>query len=142
MIRMTVLTASATFAAALMIPAGASAKTVPCDGTTYGGVSDSFPGVAKIRAHNLPGKTDGYAPRCLVAESVAGRVQMEMGDGEAPFYPKRVRVYGARWDGGTWKMRYRQVTVTTPEGDDWTYEAVTGRKVGKPRQRITFRLTS
>lgn len=125
--------------AAAARPASASASSVvKCNGHTFGMIDESsFPGIDKLRAHNLPRRTDGYAPRCLVAESVAGMVQTKWGNGVG--FPQRVRVMGARWYAGYWRVRYRQVTVHSPEGGDWTYGAVTATRIGHPRQHVTFR---
>ena len=120
--------------AALAVAAlGVSASTAPaatsvvrCSGKTYGGVDRfGFPTVSRLRAINLPRRTDGYAPRCLVAESVAGAIQDR--HGRTGF----VTVGGARWRGGTWRVT--RTIVTTSEG---AFARFTARK--GQRQRITF----
>jgi hypothetical protein len=57
---------------------------------------------------NLPAKTDGYAPRWLVAEGAVGAIQSRMSEGRG--IPSRIAVMGARWYAGTWNVRYRVVT--------------------------------
>jgi len=99
-------------------PSSAQARTVKCRiGYFVPGLDDSrFPTIHRLRAVNLPRRTDGYAPRCLVAESVAGLVKdgvakasREHGDDFrfAEHAPKKVRPMGARWSGGTYRVRYR-----------------------------------
>ena len=83
--------------------------------------------MSKLRASDLPRRTDGYAPRCLVAESVAGEVKRAIQDtGERP---SQVRVFGARWNGGRWHCAY-------------TDAAATCGKTGKPSRKVKFRLGS
>ena len=91
-----------------------------------------YPAVSKVKATNLPRLTDGYAPRWLVAESVVGLIQYRMSDGKG--IPSRVRVGGARWNGGTWRIRYRLVTVTEG-GNDYSYGRFTATHGS---QRLTF----
>ena len=58
----------AVFLLALAATANAKQHVVKCDGKTYMLIDPSgFPGIGKLRAIDLPRKTDGYAPRCLVA---------------------------------------------------------------------------
>jgi hypothetical protein len=133
--RMLVLVA----AALLVAPTTASAKAhvVRCNGHTYSLIDPSaFPGIGKLRAIGLPRKTDGYAPRCLVAEALAARVQAKWRQGVKQ--PTTVRVGGARWDGGRWRViaAIHQPSGRTP------YAAVTARKVGASKQRVTFRAFS
>jgi hypothetical protein len=99
-------------------PPAAEARTVKCRiGYYWPGLDDArFPTIHGLRAIDLPRRTDGYAPRCLVAESVAGlvkdgiaRAAREHGD-DFDFdrdAPKKVRPMGARWSGGTYRVRYR-----------------------------------
>lgn len=90
-----------------LAPSAASAKA--CGGDTYGAIDrTAFPTVGNLKAVGLPKKTDGYAPRCLVAESVAGLVQASWrddGNGQWSF-AATVRPRGARWDGGRWRCTY------------------------------------
>jgi hypothetical protein len=115
----------------------AKARVVRCTGHTYSLIDPSaFPGVGKLRAIGVPRKTDGYAPRCLVAEAVAAKVQAKWRRGVKQ--PTTVRVGGARWDGGRWR-----VTATIHQHSGRTpYAAVTARKVGASKQRVTFRALS
>lgn len=93
-------------AVAMLAFAAPAAQAVSCKPGKYAGVDhNAFPMVLKLEAVKLPKKTDGYAPRCLVAESVGAALQRSWREFEGP---KSVRVYGARWDGGRWRCRYRQ----------------------------------
>ena len=76
-------------------------------------------------AVNLPRRTDGYAPRCLVDEAVVGRIQdrYERTGG----LPATVRIGGAASSGGRWDCTH---------GDG----RGTCRKRGKPRRRVTTRI--
>jgi hypothetical protein len=106
-----------------VVPAGASATTtVKCTAGKYLLVDNktSFPVVHRLRATGLPAKTDGYAPRCLVAEAVAAVVQQH--DGRKG----RWHVYGARWDGGWWTISYK--VIQTREGAYAKYTARNGAK--------------
>jgi hypothetical protein len=105
--------------------APASADTITCNPGEYLLLRGENPRIADLRAHNLPRKTDGYAPRCLVAEAIAAEIQRTLQEGGKA--PRTVLVYGARWTGGKWRCRY--------PGD----RAVC-RKQGKPRRRVTMRL--
>ena len=133
--RMLVLVAAALLVAPTT--AGAKAHVVRCNGHTYSLIDPSaFPGIGKLRAIGLPRNTDGYAPRCLVAEAVAARVQAKWRQGVKQ--PTTVRVGGARWDGGRWRVT---ATIRQPSGKT-PYAAVTARKVGASKQRVTFRAFS
>jgi hypothetical protein len=83
------------------------------------------PDITKLRAINLPRRTDGYAPRCLVAEAIVGRIQDRYE--RTGSLPRSVRVGGAAWSGGRWNCRY---------GDG----RGTCRKRGKPHRRVTMRI--
>ena len=112
-------------AAALATAAPASADTISCkpEGEYWLVDPRGEPELTNLRAHNLPRKTDGYAPRCLVAEAVGAEIQLEFRlEGELP---KHLHVYGARWSAGKWRCSY-------PDG-----RAKCHRK-GKPRQRVTM----
>jgi hypothetical protein len=77
-----------------------------CSGHTYRLIDPAaFPGVYRLTAINLPALTDGYAPRCLVAEDVASQVQYKVG--RLHRYPAAVIAMGARWYSGTWRITYR-----------------------------------
>ena len=105
---------------------GATPIVVRCSGKTYGGIDrNGFPVISQLRAINLPRRTDGYAPRCLVAETIAGQVQRRQGSA-----PLRLRIHGARWDAGTWFVTRRFVRVK--EGEVAKFTATHGR------QRVTF----
>jgi hypothetical protein len=101
-----------------LTPAPAEARTVKCRiGYFSPGLDDArFPTIHKLRAVDLPRLTDGYAPRCLVAESVAGLVKDRVARAARrqgvdfrfdQHAPKRVTPMGARWSGGSYRVRYR-----------------------------------
>ena len=115
--------------------ATASASTTSCKAGYYSpGLDDTFPAVDKLRARNLPRLTSGYAPRCLVAESVAGAVQYYWS--EHYHAPRRVNVMGARWYSGKWTIRYR-----LRSNGHWSWGEFTARKVGKPARSSPGRST-
>lgn len=110
-------------------PAGAATKT--CKPGRYLLVEpDKFPVVSKLRAHNLPRKTDSYAPPCLVAEAIAADIQRRWSRQRL----RVVRPQGAQWNGGRWRCRYRQRT-----SGGATYQATSCRN---GRQRVTMNLGS
>jgi hypothetical protein len=112
--------------AALSFPAAAPAKTVRCDIGYYApGLDHGTPEVSELRAVDLPRRTDRYAPRCLVAESVASEVKRAIQDTDDR--PAQVRVFGARWNGGRWNCAYDGAATTC-------------RKAGKPSRKVKFRL--
>jgi hypothetical protein len=106
--------------------APASADTVTCDPGEYQLLHGENPTIEALKAHNLPRRTDGYAPRCLVAEAIASEIQRTLQQGGKA--PRTVTVFGARWSGGKWRCRY-------PGGD-----RASCRKKGKPERRVTMRL--
>jgi hypothetical protein len=112
-------------AATALAAAPASADTVTCNPGEYQLLHGENPTIAALKAHNLPRRTDGYAPRCLVAEAIASDIQQALQSGERA--PRIVFAYGARWTAGKWRCRY--------PGD----RAVC-RKKGKPGRRVTMRL--
>ena len=106
-------------------PASASADHVSCPvGHYLVGIERSSPKPSNLRAYNLPRRTDGYAPRCLVAEAIVSEIQINAEGGRLP---ERLQVFGARWSGGRWRCSY-------PEGRGVC------RKIGKPRRRVTMDL--
>jgi hypothetical protein len=122
----TLLAAAVAAAAVAPASATASADSISCRVGYYApGADTASPTVTSLRAHKLPRKTDGYAPRCLVAESIVAEIQDTYGSKGR--LPAKVWVYGARWDGGRWRCSY-------PDG-----RAVC-RKIGKPRRRVTMHL--
>src|SRR5687767_4790305 len=62
---------------AVPAPSTAEARSTSCrTGYFWPGLDDErFPTIHRLRAIDLPRRTDRYAPRCLVAESVAGLVK-------------------------------------------------------------------
>jgi hypothetical protein len=78
--------------------------------------------VKDLRAIDLPARTDGYAPRCLVAEAV---VQFILDDRKGHKLPSTVHPMGARWDGGRWKVSHTGEKVTARQGS---------------RKKVTFEL--
>ena len=122
------LIAALVLASALL---AAAAQPAPADtkrcrvGYFIPGADMAEPDITKLRAHNLPRRTDGYAPRCLVAEAVVGRIQDRFE--RTGSLPATVRIGGAAWSGGRWNCAY---------GDD----SGTCRKRGKPRRHVTMRI--
>jgi hypothetical protein len=117
-------------AAVALTASPASAVTKSCNAHTYLGIDpNAFPAVANLRVFNLPPRTDGYAPPCLVAESVAGIVQDRWRQA-----PRVVWARGARWNGGRWHVTYRFQKTR-----DGGYMKMTARK---GVQRITADLLS
>ena len=116
------LAAAATAVAAA--PAGADAVT--CAPGEYLLLRGENPRITDLKAHNLPRKTDGYAPRCLVAEAIAAEIRRALQNGEKA--PRTVSTYGAQWSSGKWKCSY-------PAQD-----RASCKKKGKPKRRITMRL--
>jgi hypothetical protein len=111
---------------AAVAPATASADHVSCRIGYYSpGADTASPTITELRAYNLPRKTDGYAPRCLVAEAIVGKIQFRYADSGK--LPAKVWIYGARWNGGRWRCSY-------PAG------RASCRKIGKPRRRVTMDL--
>ena len=110
----------------LAVPASADAATIRCKVGYYApGLAHGKPVVSKLRAVDLPRRTDGYAPRCLVAEAVADAVKTGIEDTGAR--PQQVRVQGARWNGGRWTCEYDGAAAVC-------------RHAGKPSRRVKFRL--
>jgi hypothetical protein len=121
----------------------AHAGTAKCRIGYYSpGLDDNrFPTIHRLRAIDLPRRTDGYAPRCLVAEAVAGLVKDGVARAAkrhgsdfrfADHAPKKVRPMGARWTGGTYRVKYRVLQC-----DCDPYVQVTARRGGK---RIRFKI--
>ena len=121
--------------------AASAAGTVTCPIGHYDSFldDDDFPTISKLRATNLPRLTSDYAPRCLVAESVAGLVKLRTARAArkhgAGFRfdehaPKRVWAMGARWSAGRFRVRYEVLRC-----DCDPYVKVTARR-GKKRVRF------
>src|SRR5215211_6654852 len=126
MLRRSLIALLAAAATAAVAAAPASADTVTCAPGEYLLLHGENPRIADLRAHNLPRRTSGYAPRCLVAEAIAAEVQHALQDGKRA--PRTVSIFGARWRSGKWRCSYP---------DD---EHVSCKKTHKPKRRITFRL--
>ena len=124
--RPALLAATLAAVAALALPASASADVVRCTVGHYAPtLAHGKPEVSRLRAVNLPRRTDGYAPRCLVAEAVAAEVKRAIQDtGERP---AQVRAGGARWNGGRWNCAYEGARTVC-------------RHAGTPSRRVKFRL--
>ena len=113
---------------AAVAAAPARADHVTCRVGYYSpGADTDSPTVRNLRAYNLPRRTDGYAPRCLVAEALVGKIQFRYG--RSGTLPAKVWIYGARWNGGRWRCSY-------PAGRGIC------RKIGKPHRRVTMDLQS
>jgi hypothetical protein len=131
MIRTALTTALAALAAlALAVPAGA-ATVVNCEHSVYAmslNTGHVFPWVTRLAAVNVPRLTEGYAPRCLVAASVASTVQLAGG------HPGSYNVYGAQWGAGRWSVNFRM--AEGPYGPVQEYTARHGHEL------VTFRGTT
>jgi hypothetical protein len=115
-------------AALLAAPAAAHGKpaiTITCDAGQYQLLHGENPRIADLMAHNLPRRTSGYAPRCLVAEAIASDIQRALQDGRSA--PRMLSVYGARWGAGRWRCSYPA-------------DRADCHRKGKPRRRVTMRL--
>jgi hypothetical protein len=122
------LLAFAVLLGAAAAPATAAADHVSCRVGYYSpGADTATPTVTNLRAHNLPRRTDGYAPRCLVAEAIVGKIQFRFG--RSGKLPEKVWIYGARWNGGRWRCSYPETRGVC-------------RKIGKPRRRVTMDLAT
>ena len=125
------LTGALVVAAVVVGLAGVGASAAPnvatrCTGRTYWLIDrNGFPTIRELRTFNLPRLTDGYAPRCLVAEAIAATIQTRRGR------PGVFRVAGARWNAGVWVVR--RVIVRTRDGG---YAKYTARHRG---QLVTFK---
>lgn len=125
--------AALTFVAASALALGpvvpAQAATVTCKPGAYffGDYGVEGAVVTRLRATGLPKLTSDYAPRCLVADSAAGRIVSH-----TPRYslPRTVRIYGARWNAGRWK-------VTSFYSERLLLRSV---RFTQGKKRITFRL--
>lgn len=84
--------------------------------------------IESLRALNVPRLTSRYAPRCLVAQSLAGLVQSRWE--KSGRLPTKLKVYGARWNAGTWRLSYERLL----DDDAQPYSYVTARRA---KQRIT-----
>jgi hypothetical protein len=125
MLRVSLIALLAAAATAAVAAAPVSAATVSCNAGQYQLLHGENPTIEALKAHNLPRKTDGYAPRCLVAEAIASEIQRTLQNGGSK--PRTVTVYGARWNGGKWRCSY--------PGD-----RASCQKKGKPKRRVTMRL--
>jgi hypothetical protein len=112
---------------ALAAGQASAASVVRCSGHQYGAIDRSaFRSISNLRAVNPPRKTDGYAPRCLVAESVAAMVQSWASD-HMGHIPRTVEPMGARWDGRTWRIRWQM--INDAQGDPYAvFTATRGRQ--------------
>lgn len=128
--------ALAALLAVLTAASTASAQTTRCSGHQFLLIDKSaFPGIAKLRALNLPRLTSGYAPRCLVAEAIAGDIQFYFRQHSR--FPHTVKPRGARWEGGPWTMTYVVRHLNEQQGVQYDYA------VGRHgRQTVTMNLTS
>lgn len=116
-------------AAAVMFAHSAPAHAAtPCKLGRYGGESSGDVYAEQLDVAGLPRLTSHYAPRCLVAESLTG-ILLDSMDRRGRL-PSKVRIRGARWDAGIWRVR----SVHLVDEDAHPYESVTARR---GRGRIT-----
>ena len=111
MVKKSLVVAALTLTALALIPAAghsAALKFRSCPGDRYLLINqDQPPAVKLLRIKMRATKADGYAPRCLVAEAVAGDVQSYGRVGEK--LPSTVRVVGAKFDAGPFRCTYTPV---------------------------------
>jgi hypothetical protein len=131
------LIAPVLFAAALGLAAtDASAATVKCVAGAHGGYDrEMFPVVYRLRAINLPKKTDGKASPCAVADFVAGAIQGGFADTED--LPTVISVLGPRWDAGEWICVYKEM-----QGEYVPYIVAKCHRSGKSFRKVTMELGS
>src|SRR5829696_3497119 len=125
MLRRSLIALLAAAATAAVAAAPASADSVTCAPGEYLLIHGQNPRIADLEAHNLPRRTSGYAPRCLVAEAIASDMQRALQNGHKA--PRRLSVYGARWGAGHWRCSYPS-------------DRADCHRQGKPRRRVTMRL--
>lgn len=132
-VRRRILVLAVAWSVVAIAPA-AQARTTQCSGNHYLAIDPAaFPGIGNERAINLPRLTDGYAPRCLVADSVAGYIQSFFHQHSR--FPRTLQIHGARWDAGTWRLRYTRRQFAP--GAQYRYAVAS-----HGRQRVTMDLTS
>ena len=109
-------------------PTSAQAKTVKCSGDKYLLIdrTDSTR-ISNLSATNLPARTTGYAPRCLVVAAAASLVQSKN-------RPKYVTPMGARWTARRYLCKYRAINAGQPA-------AYTRAVCSRGTKRIGMRLT-
>jgi hypothetical protein len=129
--------AAATTAAALavlaVIPASGHAAKLTfnrCDGKKYLLIrQDGDPQVKQLKIKMRNRRADGYAPRCLVAEAIAGEVQTGVISDHKR--PKTVNIMGAQWGMRGVKCSYRERSG---------YTQVQCVKKGRDANTVRFRL--
>jgi hypothetical protein len=87
--------------ASLLVATPSAAAAKPCRFGYYVPGSPNGTLIKKLKITTTTQRIDGYAPPCLVAESVAYDAT---GTGK-----RRIHVYGARWDGGSYHCRSKLV---------------------------------
>ena len=93
------------------LAAGTSTATVHC--TDYYSLIQPRGEIFKLRIAQATRLVDGYAPKCLVAASVAASVIND----QSHFFSRAARVYsvrGARWNAGSWRCTRTFVTYPGP----------------------------
>ncbi|MHB8659778.1 MAG: hypothetical protein ACYC91_17885 [Solirubrobacteraceae bacterium] len=94
-------------ASAVATAVGARVRTIHC--TNYYSLIQPRSEIFRLTITQAKRLVDGYAPRCLVAASVAQSVVND----QAHFFSPKPRVYlvhGARWNAGYWQCTRRFVT--------------------------------
>jgi hypothetical protein len=102
-----VMTAMSVGALTVAVAADARVATVHC--TNYYSLIQPRGEIFDLRIAQARGLVDGYAPRCLVAASVAASVVND----QSHFFSRAARVYsvqGARWNAGSWRCTRTFVT--------------------------------
>lgn len=105
------ITVMALGSATLAMAAGTRVAAVHC--TNYYSLIYPKGEIFKLRIAQATRLVDGYAPRCLVAASVAAAVIND----QSHFFshaPRVYTVYGARWNAGSWRCTRTFVTYPGP----------------------------
>jgi hypothetical protein len=95
------------------IPAAADTRVATVHCTDYYSLIQPRGEIFKLRIAQARRLVDGYAPRCLVAASVAASVIND----QSHFFSGAARVYsvqGARWNAGSWRCTRTFVTHPGP----------------------------
>jgi hypothetical protein len=127
------LAAAAALAVLAAVPASGHAAKLKfnrCDGKKYLLIrQDGDPRVEQLKIKMRKHRADGYAPRCLVAEAIAGEVQTSV------IYdhkrPKTVNIMGAQWGMRGVKCKYTDRSGSTQ---------VQCVKKGRDANTVRFRL--
>jgi hypothetical protein len=119
----------------LAVAPAARAQTTRCRLDRWLVNRNAFPSISELRAINLPRFTARYAPRCLVANSLASDIQYFWSARHR--FPRTARPYGARWRAPKFTIRYYVKPLKSEPGNSYMYAVA---KAG--RRQITMHLGS